>query len=355
MARWLIETWEALPRVAEAHLRERSWFDVKITYGPGSHAEMAKDVAAFANAWGGALIVGASESLTGPDYSHPLSQEYAVKIEAEFDQAVRDFCRPSPVVHIRAIPAPDIDGKVVLVVNVEPVVDQPVAARHATNQHMWSFPMRVGRDTEFIMPEQLPLYVNSKARRAKLLLLRALDGGGEIDFFMVPDGPAKHSHIQGADAFMLEAVDSDGSGSFIMRDHRGDLGGQRVTIPLDDVEAVWLQHTGRWAVRVAGRLEQFTAFDNSSVDKLTYTPPGTFVVSPLGSIMQQLSKNVQDIQRALRGTLAVEQHARTEPCDSEIAARAYQLWQIRLQHNVRGTAEGDWLQARRQILNARRD
>lgn len=206
---------------------------------------MAKDVAAFANALGGALIVGATEGPTEPDYTSPLAATYAEKMALEFDQAVRDYCRPSPIVHVRVIPAPDAPGKVVLVVNIEPAVDQPIAARHATDQHAWRFPIRFGRDTEFLFPEQLPLHMNSKARRAKLLLLRALAAGGDIDLFCVPRGSSKHNSLQGRDAFKLDQVDADGGGGVLLRDITGALGHQSIVIPLDDVEAVWLQHDDR--------------------------------------------------------------------------------------------------------------
>ncbi|MDF3069176.1 MAG: putative DNA-binding domain [Polyangiaceae bacterium] len=60
----LIETWNALPRASGSHLQERLWFDLKETYASGKRAEMAKDVAAFANAEGGVLIIGAKEGPT---------------------------------------------------------------------------------------------------------------------------------------------------------------------------------------------------------------------------------------------------------------------------------------------------
>jgi Putative DNA-binding domain/Protein of unknown function (DUF2934) len=348
----LIETWNALPRASGSHLQERLWFDLKETYAPGKRAEMAKDVAAFANAEGGVLIIGAKEGPTEPDYSSALASAYAAKLEGEFDLAVRDFCRPSPAVHVRTIPVPGAFDKVILVVNVEPIVDQPVAARHEDDKDMWRFPIRVGRHTEYILPEQLPLYMNSKARRAKLLLLRAVEAGGEIELFTVPAGGMKHSNIQGAVPFKIEAVDAEGGGALVIRETEHE--GQAATIPIDDVEAVWREHSGKWAVRVSGRLEHFTNVDGSDPNRLTYTPPSTFVVSPVGRVVSDLVDRVKEISKALNRTLVVEQHPRVEPPREEIAKRAYQLWQVRERHDAAGTPESDWLRARAQLLTALR-
>jgi hypothetical protein len=359
MLRPLIETWAALPRRSEAYLTERQWFDLKETYAPEKLAEMAKDVAAFANALGGAIIVGATEGPTEPDYSAPLAAKYADDRALDIDKAVRDYCRPSPTAHVRTIPSPDAQGKVVLVVNVEPAVDQPIAARHATDKDSWRFPVRVGRDTEFLFPEQLPLYMNSKARRAKLLLLRALAAGGEVDFFCVPSGGSKHNNLQGSSPFKLDAVDADGGGGVLLRDGSGELGHQSIVIPLDDVDAVWLQRDGRWAMRTTGRMEQVQWFDREGDGAqkydLVYTPPSTFVVSPLGPVVEDMGKQVRDVARALGSTLVVQHFERQEPSEDDIRQVAYERWVMREKHGLPGSAATDWLHARRFLLNQRRD
>ncbi len=361
----LVETWTALPRMSEAYLTERQWFDLKFTYKPGSQAEMAKDLAAFANAQGGALIIGAKEGPTEPDYTSPLRAEVAERIALEFDLAVRDHCRPSPTIHVRTIPSRDAPGMVVLVINIEPAVDQPIAARVGEKSFAaWRFPVRVGRDTEFLFPEQLPLYMNSKARRAKLLLLRALAAGGDVDLFDVPPGSWSHGNIRRSSPFKLDAVDTEGGGSVLLRDGTGNLGSQSIAVPLDDVEAVWLQHDGRWAMRISGHLDQFS--DDGHLDQMTsddepqkctlfYIPPMTTVVSPLGSVIEDLSKQVREVVVSLRSTLSVQHLARCEPSDDEIREQAHNFWDMRQKHNRPGSPLSDWLNARRAVLAAGRD
>lgn len=355
MVATLIETWEALPKASEAsaHVQENLWFDLKETYAPDSRAEMAKDVAAFANAEGGAIIIGALEGTTGPDYSRPLSVKHAAMLEDAFDKAVRDLCRPSPAVHARTIPVPGTPASVILVVNIEPLVDQPVAARHETAQDAWRFPLRVGRHTECLLPEQLPLYMNSKARRAKLLLLRALRSGGKIDLFAVPAGNATHETIRGADEFNLDAVDPEESGSIVLSQPDEDR--QVVTIPIDDVEAVWLQHSGRWAVRIAGRLDFLNSIEAPDVHKLFYLPPSTFVVSPLGLVLKDIPKNVKEVATALHNTLVVRHHPRKEPNEADLSQLAHERWRFREARGIAGSAEDDWQYARARILAATRD
>lgn len=351
----LIESWDALPREGEFLLQEQLWFDLKETYSIESRPEMAKDVAAFANAIGGSLIIGAKEGATGPDYSKPLPVDCAAKLANSFEEAVRDLCRPSPSVHVRLIPAPSQSDKAILVVNVDAAVDQPIAARHKTDRDAWRFPQRVGRHTEYLLPEQLPLHMNSKARRAKLLLLRVLDGGGQIDLYTVPRGSAKPTTVEVPVQFVVTAVDDAGSGAVVLRDPTDRLDHQSASVPIDDVEAVWLQHTGRWAVRLAGRFELFFPVDGGAGQELTYLPPASFVVSPLGRLLEDLTKRVHDIGKTLRGTLAVQARVRVEPSEAAIAERAHRLWLMRTERGTAGSARSDWFLARRQLLAEMRD
>ena len=84
---WLIESWEELPRGSvDSPLPERVWFDVKRRYEeePGKRdrrTQMAKDIAAFANASGGVIIVGAVEAKDGPQfYKHTEREEWIADV-----------------------------------------------------------------------------------------------------------------------------------------------------------------------------------------------------------------------------------------------------------------------------------
>jgi hypothetical protein len=190
------------------------------------------------------------------------------------------------------------------------------------------------------------------------VLLRALAAGGEVDFFWVPSGSSTHGNLQGSSPFKLDSVDADGGGGVLLRDGSGELGHQSIVIPLDDVEAVWLQRDGRWAMRTSGRLEQvqWLAREGHAEQKydLVYTPPSTFVVSPLGSLVEDLVKQVRDVAGALGGTLVVQHLEHQEPSEDEIREVAYERWLRREKNGLPGSPAADWLHARRLLLNQRR-
>ena len=106
-----------LPQVGEA--TERFFLDLKRAYEKKSfpdskkerfdHREMAKDVAAFANASGGTIVVGAIENqATGAVAKYePLLKKLAKEPSAAFNDATRDRCSPRPVLR-RAV---DPDGE----------------------------------------------------------------------------------------------------------------------------------------------------------------------------------------------------------------------------------------------------
>jgi hypothetical protein len=108
-------------------------------------------------------------------------------------------------------------------------------------------------------------------------------------------------------------------------------------------------------MRISGRLETFDSFDGVEKNALIYTPPTTFVVSPLGTLVEDLGKQLRDVAGALRGTLVVQQFERVEPSEEAIRHRAHQLWLNREKRNIPGSAESDWARARRSLLAETRD
>jgi len=102
-----------------------------------------------------------------------------------------------------------------------------------------------------------------------------------FDVFTPPGGLFKRGEIQGPGDFTVESVDAGDDGSVVVRGVKNGFAGQSAAVPIDEVEAVWRQNNGRWAVRVSGRLELFSELHGPAVDELSYVPPTTFVVSPV--------------------------------------------------------------------------
>jgi len=89
-----------LPEIGTA--RETGTYDFKGSADPTDPRELAKDVAAFANAFGGVVLVGAVEdeqTHTLKEYS-PLPRAVADKLTTAYELAVRDRCDPPPLVDI---------------------------------------------------------------------------------------------------------------------------------------------------------------------------------------------------------------------------------------------------------------
>ena len=154
---------------------ERSYeslrYDFKGTVNPDDRAEMAKDVAAFANAVGGVILVGADAQGERLVRYQPLPQDHADKVLRSYDLAVRDLCSPKPVVEVA--PIHHGDG-VVIAVNIWPFPGQPVGVAADRNSAVaatsFRFPYRTGTNTIFLAPEQLPMFMLPDVRRVAILL-----------------------------------------------------------------------------------------------------------------------------------------------------------------------------------------
>jgi predicted HTH transcriptional regulator len=81
---------------------EHLGIDLKQEVGdPRNYQEMAKDVAAFANASGGVILVGAIEDRARrivARYS-PMERDLAKRVCDAFNHATRDLCSPKPVIN----------------------------------------------------------------------------------------------------------------------------------------------------------------------------------------------------------------------------------------------------------------
>lgn len=133
----------------------------------GDRRELAKDIAAFANHLGGTILVGGEERDHALNSWIPLTQTEAGEARRDYEEAVRDFCSPRP--QLRCEPIPEGNG-FVLAVNVPALPDRLVGVRGSRGSDCWSFPYRAATQTIFLMPEQLPLYADSRTRRALIIL-----------------------------------------------------------------------------------------------------------------------------------------------------------------------------------------
>jgi hypothetical protein len=138
--------------------------------------EIGKDVAAFANASGGVILVGAVEEKKKLIRFKPLTDP--IRTKDFYTSAVRDRCRPHPTVGLDLITIDDSGGQI-LAANVEPFPGQPVGVHVTVSdqgemkpriQDLFHYPVRVYTDTKAILPENLAMYVDARVRRIAILL-----------------------------------------------------------------------------------------------------------------------------------------------------------------------------------------
>jgi len=163
-----------LPAVGDGY--ERATIDLKLKGQLKPGFEVAKDVAAFANHLGGTLLVGAKELNGCVEMYQPLDEAAASDVQKAASEAVMDRCSPRPIFDFVRIRHGD---GFVLAVNVWPYIGQPVGvAVKCLKCHddfggrAFVFPMRIGDRSDYLLPEQLPMFMLPEVRRAVILLQR---------------------------------------------------------------------------------------------------------------------------------------------------------------------------------------
>lgn len=243
-----IETAQALPAIGTS---ESQTMDFKAAPTSDSF-EMAKDIAALANAHGGSLIYGAAGRSQLATWL-PLTDDQAKKCEREVDQAVRDRCRPGPLFGIQRV---SVTGGCVVVVNVFPFLGQLVGVRLLRDEvtcgsggkkidDVFWFPIRVGTHTKAITPEQIPMYIDARVRRVavslesllgqRVLLISTKFRGGEESSWVNPAVVKTVDALTNQVEFGLDA----------------DRGVVTVPIPIDMI-ATLCKATPAWHVYVNG-------------------------------------------------------------------------------------------------------
>ena len=147
--------------------------------GKVNYLELAKDMAAMANAYGGVIIVGACEDPKGTlSLYKTMSAESAAEVCDQYATAHRDRLRPAPIVLQEPI---SHQGQFLVIVRIEPSVGQAVGVRFLPREEtdpseakapyeIYGFPARVGDNTTWLQPEQLSMLMLPELRRTILLL-----------------------------------------------------------------------------------------------------------------------------------------------------------------------------------------
>jgi hypothetical protein len=221
---------------ATTRASETERWDFKQTLAPTAHREMAKDMAAFANAMGGAIIIGTTADDQPLGYPG-LPRGFAENLSNEFDLTLRSDLSPKPLVERCIVDSPLDNGNVVLAINVHPYSEQVVGARDGAES--WRFPVRTGAQTTYRDPAMLPLF-DAKSRRAAILLDR-IQLGATISIALHNVAGA----INPAGPRIFRGVDYDiNVVKFETQQHVPDWH------PLDQVITVFYGADGVWRVKI---------------------------------------------------------------------------------------------------------
>jgi hypothetical protein len=229
--------------------RESGTFDFKGSADPTNDRELAKDAAAFANALGGVVLVGAEEDgQTGALKRYrPMPEPVAETLKAAYESAVRNKCHPPPVVEVVRIAAPNAQGGYVVAVNVYATPLGPVGVRWGPDRvtPSWAFPLRTTTHTHFMTPTELSMLMVPEIRRVAILLDRIPPGerSGMTLLHIQPNGMALTftADFLGVDAGLTTATFKSPVGT--------PADG---TIPLDRITSVWRLDDRRWSIAVDG-------------------------------------------------------------------------------------------------------
>lgn len=264
--------WEPIASVERLIARvESSSLDFKTVYNlasPRVRYDIAKDVAAFANAYGGTIVVGIQESSGKP-----------VRVEGVADvpnlkETIRDalgmFCVPLPatpedyVISVRpaearrilkescaAAPSVAVD---LVTLNVAPDPRAPIGVRPldgASNRPLadsWRFPVRMTDHTDFLNPTDLPMWMNSHERRVAIHLRRAFgEGGAEVTVAVHCRTGMAQNHPYERPLILTSVDEKQLCATFRMADPPGVL-----VVPFSFILSVWRAVPDKWEMAING-------------------------------------------------------------------------------------------------------
>lgn len=243
-----------------ARAREKQDLDFKTFVAKDQMWEHAKDVAAFANALGGVLLIGADNTTDPTVLAYPgVARQTVADVMRIYEQAGA-MC--SPAQNIDVVPIKEPGGVDLVAVNVGPSVHQVVASPGGHKSaggilgHLWRFPVRRGSQTDDIAPENLAMYMNQQVRRAYLIVTAITPKArAQVRFYYPDDHQGPGGTVTFTRIMDLSIKDVPSGRNFLVVGKGASLS---CRIPLADVIDVWEESDEVWAVKVSGTLGDTT-------------------------------------------------------------------------------------------------
>jgi hypothetical protein len=262
-----IRTWSDVPDRAPALIPETSVLDFKAE-ATSSPEERAKDVAAFANALGGVILIGVAEKSDSFERKL-LSLSDARRVAREYEDTVRDLLAPRPTIDAVVVECPNRPGFALVAVNCDPFPGQVVGAR-ASEPNAWRFPVRTAsRHSAYLDPEKAMIHSDPRARKSAILLSSISAPERKniyvqiVEHWVVSDHPPEHVRLNG-ELCSVQPEANTAEFCAVLSDHSERF---PFAVPLEDVVSVWKAPFG-WLVRIAGVIKADT--NNEGRRILTY-------------------------------------------------------------------------------------
>ncbi|MBR6123271.1 ATP-binding protein [Candidatus Saccharibacteria bacterium] len=160
-------------------------WDYKQMFNSKEPADIAIDLAAFANTYGGTLLVGVAEKKIN---GLKVASGFAPNVDAEEIRKsifthILDLV--SPKIDAQVVPI-DVSGNMVVAINVEPSVNL-ISVRSKKDPHAYDFPYRTEYGNQFMIFEEVEKrMVDNKTRAMYLKLKKYLPSGGKVNIYPAP-------------------------------------------------------------------------------------------------------------------------------------------------------------------------
>ena len=170
------------------HLGETSesiHWDYKQSFNPKKAEDLAIDLAAFANTFGGTLLIGVAEKNDGakkvasgfvPDIN---VEEIRKTVHTHISEII------SPKIDVQVVPI-DVSGNLIVAINVEPSVNL-VGVCLDKDRRSFNFPYRTEFGNQFMTFEEVEKrMVDNKTRAMYLKLKKYIPSGGKVNVYPAP-------------------------------------------------------------------------------------------------------------------------------------------------------------------------
>ncbi len=170
------------------HLGETSesiHWDYKQAFNPKDPADIAIDLAAFANTYGGTLLIGVAEKKIN---GLKVASSFVPNVDAEeIKKLVHTRIHEiiSPKIDVQVVPI-DVSGNLIVAINVEPSVNL-VGVCLDKDRRSFSFPYRTEFGNRFMTFEEVEnRMADNKTRAMYLKLKKYIPSGGKVNVYPAP-------------------------------------------------------------------------------------------------------------------------------------------------------------------------